>query len=77
MEIQSFRKFESKNTQKITVNFLILSNCWEHNGWYSFSYYFQFQFDKLERDDKIDRVFVTLSMFVQLFEADLALWTLK
>ncbi|XP_031633212.1 uncharacterized protein LOC116346993 [Contarinia nasturtii] len=37
----------------------------------------KFLFDNQKRDDKIERLFVVLALYVQLFEADLAMWTIK
>lgn len=37
----------------------------------------KYSFDVLPRDQKILRIFTALSLYVILFEADLAMWTLR
>ncbi|XP_055322751.1 uncharacterized protein LOC129578362 [Sitodiplosis mosellana] len=37
----------------------------------------KYSFDNQKREEKIDRLFLTLALFVQLFEIDLAMWTIK
>lgn len=71
-----FSAWNKKNRQKYSVSHSNINEFTHIHNHYELFFFYVFQFEQLDRKEKVGRVFLVLNLLIQLMEADLTMWML-